>query len=79
MKLLYENTKICSNQVKTKIEVLKKHMTMQMDKFKHGKNVKDFNDLSACVISLFSDAIDFAENFSDAEQSSFVMLGENLE
>ena len=31
MKLLYENTKTCSNQVETKIEELKKLMTMQMN------------------------------------------------
>ena len=30
MKLLYENTKACSNQVETKIDELKKLMSMQV-------------------------------------------------
>ena len=37
MKLLYENTKACSNGVETKIDELKKVMVMQSDSLSGGR------------------------------------------
>ena len=57
MKLLYENTKTCSNQVETKIEELKKLMTMQMNTL-HGTSGPSMSMSTAqpSMGGMFSDA-----------------------